>query len=293
MSLITSIAQAISETTGISFQPRPAAAVSGGCINTAFTLADAKRCFFVKTNDADKRAMFEAEAAGLQEIARSHSLRAPAVLCSGVTSEAAYLVLEYIDLHSGNKRSARQLGLQLAAMHRTTAARFGWQRDNTIGSTPQINTWADNWASFYTRHRIHYQLSLDGNRNANLANLGARLMPHIGDFFSDYHPQPALLHGDLWGGNWGMTGDAQPVIFDPAVYYGDREADLAMTELFGGFPPDFYAAYNDAFALDVGYKVRKQLYNLYHILNHHHLFGGTYADQAQRMMQQLLAEVGH
>ena len=293
MSLIATIAQAISDVTGLAFQPQAPAAVGGGCINTAFVLADAKRRFFVKTNDADKHEMFKAEAAGLKEIAHSKTVRVPNALCSGVTPEAAYLVLEYIDLGSGDKRGARQLGEQLAAMHRTTGPRFGWQRDNTIGSTPQINTWAEDWATFYARHRITYQLKLAGNGSSNLANLGARLMPHISDFFSDYQPKPALLHGDLWGGNWGITADGQAIIFDPAVYYGDREADIAMTELFGGFPPDFYAAYRDAFTLDAGYKVRKQLYNLYHILNHHHLFGGTYGDQAQRMMQQLLAEVGH
>ena len=112
----------------------------------------------------------------------------------------------------------------------------------------------------------------------------------MAEFFANYSPPPALLHGDLWSGNYGVAGDI-PVIFDPAVYYGDREADLAMTELFGGFSTRFYAAYRDALPLDAGYPVRKTLYNLYHILNHLNLFGGSYRAQAEQMMDKLLAEL--
>jgi protein-ribulosamine 3-kinase len=120
---------------------------------------------------------------------------------------------------------------------------------------------------------------------------GEALMAGLGDFFADYRPAPSLLHGDLWGGNHGFLADGTPVIFDPSAYYGDREADLAMSELFGGFAPDFYAAYREAWPLDAGYAVRKTLYNLYHILNHANMFGGGYAAQAQRMLAQLLAQI--
>ncbi len=292
MALIQDISSAISAAIGATFVAKNMDARGGGCINEAFQITDGARHFFVKTNSPDKQAMFAAEAAGLAALSENKSLRVPALICVGSNKDAAFLALEYIALSRGDKRSARLLGAQLAALHKVSAARFGWQQNNYIGATPQINTWEDDWAHFYAMHRLQYQLQLPANRIAPLLQAGDRLLPHIADFFSDYRPRPALLHGDLWGGNWGADEEGQPVIFDPAVYFGDHEADLAMTELFGGFPPDFYAAYRDAYALDAGYKVRKQLYNLYHVLNHHHLFGGAYGEQARRMMLQLIAELG-
>lgn len=292
MSLIHDISLAISAAIGEKFLAKNMQAQAGGCINDAFHITDGAKHFFVKTNSIDKQAMFAAEAAGLAALSASASLRVPAFICAGSSGDLAFLVLEYIALSSGNKRTARLLGEQLAALHRLSAPHFGWQQDNYIGATQQINTWDADWANFYAQHRLHYQLNLPANHIAGLLEPGNCLLAHVVDFFSDYRPRPALLHGDLWGGNWGADSEEQPVIFDPAVYFGDREADIAMTELFGGFPPDFYAAYRAAYALDAGYKVRKQLYNLYHVLNHHHLFGGAYGEQARRIMLQLLAELG-
>ena len=178
-------------------------------------------------------------------------------------------------------------------MHRVCARAFGWDRDNTIGSTPQVNTADADWVSFLREQRLRYQLDLAraNGADAGLLDGGERLLDALPRFFDSYYPHPSLLHGDLWGGNWSADAEGQPVIFDPAVYYGDREADLAMTELFGGFDDRFYHSYRQAWPLDAGYNSRKVLYNLYHVLNHYNLFGGGYARQAQGMIETLLAEL--
>lgn len=266
--------------------------VGGGCINEAYVLhgTDGRR-YFVKLNVADKAAMFAAEAEGLKEILSSHTLRAPQPICWGAAGGQAYLVLEYLELNS--RGSGARLGQRLAAMHRTCQPQFGWRMDNTIGDTPQPNTPCADWVEFWRDRRLRHQLRLAAGNGAprRLLDKGERLMAELTAFFADYRPAPSLLHGDLWGGNVGFA-DGEPVLFDPAVYYGDREADLAMTELFGGFSRDFYAAYREAWPLDPGYAVRKTLYNLYHILNHFNLFGGSYAAQAEAMIERLLAEAG-
>jgi len=286
----TAITKHISETSGQPFSVGGRHNVGGGCINNSAVLQDGTRRYFVKTNDAARAGMFEAEAEGLREIARTRTVRVPQPLCWGKAGGAAYLVLEYLELGGTDSRSLEQLGRQLAQMHRATRDRFGWHIDNTIGSTPQLNTSASDWIEFWRRHRLGYQLDLAARHGRNLMNKGERLMTGLEKFFRDYRPAPSLLHGDLWGGNVGSVGD-QPVIFDPAVYYGDREADLAMTELFGGFSARFYQAYQETWPLDPGYKVRKTLYNLYHVLNHFNLFGGGYGSQAERMIDSLLAEL--
>ncbi|MDD3530167.1 MAG: fructosamine kinase family protein [Gallionellaceae bacterium] len=286
------IAAAIGAATGAPFVLAGRRAVGGGDINQAEVLTgrDGRR-YFAKLNRADRLAMFEAEADGLDEIVQSGAIRAPRPVCTGVEGGRAFLVLEYLELDG--RGDAAELGRRLATLHRTTAPRFGWSRDNTIGATPQPNAWQDDWVGFLRARRLGFQLEL-ARRNgapARLVGLGERLLDGLAGFFPGYRPVPALLHGDLWGGNYGYAG-GEPVLFDPAVYYGDREADIAMTELFGGFPPAFRAAYAEAWPLDPGYDARKDLYNLYHVLNHYNLFGGGYAGQAERMIGRLLAEAG-
>ena len=286
----TAVAQHISEASGAAFAIRSQQGVGGGCINTTTVLQDGKRRYFVKLNDASHRSMFEAEAEGLEEIARTRTVRVPAPICWGTAEHSTYLVLEYLELGGARSDHLERLGQQLAQMHRATQDRFGWKRDNTIGSTPQINTPSRDWVGFWREHRLGFQLELAARNGRNLMRKGERLMAGLGEFFRDYRPVPSLLHGDLWGGNVGAAGQL-PVIFDPAVYYGDREADLAMTELFGGFSGRFYQAYHETWPLDPGYKTRKTLYNLYHVLNHFNLFGGGYASQAERMIDSLLGEL--
>ncbi len=285
------LAAAIGLATGEAFVPKATRAMRGGDISEAFTLGDGTRAFFVKIQPASRLDLFEAEAAGLAELAAANAVRVPQVICHGVAAGQAYLVLESLSLQPHG--DAAQLGRQLAQQHRVSAAQFGGARDNWIGATPQPNAWAGDWVEFWRARRLGVQLKLAAQNGYGgaLQCDGEALLARLEDLFAGYRPQPSLLHGDLWGGNHGYLDNGAPVIFDPAMYYGDRECDLAMSELFGGFAPRFHAAYREAWPLDAGYAVRRTLYNLYHILNHANLFGGGYAAQAHRMTVQLLAEL--
>jgi len=272
----------------------PGRALSGGSINRACHVkSEDGQHFFIKLNCESDLSMFEAERDGLQELAGSEAIRVPAPIVCGAGQGGVWLVTEFIEFGHAIAGSEQKLGEQLAAMHRHTTDYFGWFRDNTIGSTPQLNRRHHEWVEFYSVQRLKYQFDLAARNGygGQLQQKGERLMAGLSAFFTDYRPEASLLHGDLWGGNRGFDRAGEPVIFDPAVYYGDREADIAMTELFGGFGRDFYAGYNAAWALDPGYKVRKHLYNLYHILNHANLFGGGYASQAGSMLDRLLSEI--
>ncbi|MDX1345676.1 MAG: fructosamine kinase family protein, partial [Sedimenticolaceae bacterium] len=267
---------AVEKATGQVFRVRESRSMGGGCINRAVLLTDGNRSFFVKLNAASRLPMFEAEAAGLDEMRSAEAIRVPEPVCTGASDGTAWFVMESIPM--GGPGNARLAGEQLAHMHRKQADRFGWRMDNTIGSTPQPNGWMDDWVAFWRDRRLGFQLQLAARNGYGglLQVKGERLLGCF-DRLLDHDPAPSLLHGDLWGGNIGYDENANPVIFDPAVYYGDREADLAMTELFGGFGRAFYEAYDAAWPVDRGYAVRKTLYNLYHILNHANLFGGGYA----------------
>jgi fructosamine-3-kinase len=198
-------------------------------------------------------------------------VRVPAVLEVG----NAFIRLEHLELQRSGDWEA--MGRMLAKLHHVRGPRFGWHRDNWIGLSPQQNTWCDDWTEFFRERRLRPQAERAGVP-VNLEGIAKLLGGH--------QPQPSLLHGDLWSGNAGFTAEG-PVIFDPAVYYGDREADLAMTELFGGFPRDFYDAYRKAWPLDEGYERRKHLYNLYHLLNHLNLFGDSYRGRVEATLRRL------
>ena len=288
MSDYAGIADYISTATDSDFVVTGVRHAGGGCINDAVILSGDGISYFVKLNQPQMLHMFEAEADGLTEIRSTGAILAPAPVTSGVSGGRSFLVLQHVSL--GGAGSASEFGRQLAQMHRHTASRFGWHRDNTIGSTPQNNPWRDNWMDFWREQRLGYQLDLAaGNGEPSLKTQAQPLLQNLSRFFEAYTPLASLLHGDLWGGNFGYDEQARPVIYDPAVYYGDREADIAMTELFGGFGASFYQAYDAAYPLDPGYGERKTLYNLYHILNHFNLFGGGYAGQARRMIERLCA----
>lgn len=291
MNFVDAVAAAIAQTTGEAFAPREMHSVSGGDIHAAHVLTDGARRFFVKANRADRLPMFEAEAEALDALAASGAVRVPHPVCLGAVAGQAYLAMEYLALHG--RGDAAALGTALAALHRQPQARFGWARDNWIGSTLQPNGWQDDWIVFWRDARlgVQFELAAQNGHGGALQRDGEILRAQLAAFFDGYAPLPSLLHGDLWGGNHGYLPDGAPVLFDPASYVGDRECDLAMTELFGGFAADFYAAYRAAWPLDTGYAVRRTLYNLYHVLNHANLFGGGYAAQAARMTAQLLAEI--
>ncbi|MEN8174592.1 MAG: fructosamine kinase family protein [Pseudomonadota bacterium] len=286
------IAAQIALHSGEPFDPRPPRSQGGGCINRAVVLDDGRRRFFVKLNDAALLDMFEAEADGLSELVSAQAIRVPEPLCTGVAQGESFIVMEHLSLGRPAADSQSAAGEGLARLHARKTQAFGWHRDNTIGSTPQHNGWSDDWIAFWRDKRLGFQLKLAARNgyNGRLQRLGERLLEGF-PVLLDHDPPPSLLHGDLWGGNMSYDDHGEPVIFDPAVYYGDREADLAMTELFGGFGGEFYTAYQNAWPLDAGYATRRTLYNLYHVLNHLNLFGGGYGAQAVNMMERLLAEI--
>ena len=273
--------------TGVRWSP-----CGGSSLNATWRVEIGDERFFVKVNSVARSAMFEAEAAGLADLAAANAIRVPRPLAAGVAGGVSFLALEWLELAGGGRDAA--LGHALAALHRHTAAAHGWHRDNTIGTTPQENTRTADWAEFFRDRRIAPQLSLaarNGHRGA-LQRDGEALLAAIPALLARHAPAPSLLHGDLWSGNAARLATGPPVIFDPAVYYGDREADLAMCGLFGGFGADFFAAYLGDWPLPPGHDVRRELYNLYHVLNHANLFGGGYVAQAAGMIGRLRAEVG-
>ncbi len=282
------VADAIAALSGVTVQPRTAKPVAGGSINEAWSIETGDGRLFVKLNAAKRFEMFAAEADGLREIAASDTVRVPDVVCFGTCQGHAFLALEWLDLAAADSETQTRLGCELADMHSRPGDRFGWHRDNTIGSTPQINTPAEDWTAFFGERRLGYQLDLAGRRGATqLYDSGQALLQRLPAFFDKVAIEPRLLHGDLWGGNWAAAG-AAPVIFDPAVYYGDPESDIAMTELFGGFGAAFYKAYRQRRPERAGDAARRELYRLYHVLNHFNLFGGGYEGQARRSIAQLL-----
>ena len=239
-------------------------------------------------------AQLDAEAEGLAALRATRTVRVPAL--RGRRADAR--VLEWLDLRPLDARSGARLGAALADLHRSAvpaelAGRHGWLRDNFIGATPQLNTPNASWCAFWRECRLLPQLARAGagGHHGRLQEHGARLVEVLDVLLDAHTPASSLLHGDLWGGNAGALAAGTPVIFDPAVYVGDRETDLAMSELLGGFPSAFHAAYQHAWPLDAGYAMRRELYNLYHLLNHLNLFGSGYLARCERTVARLLAEV--
>lgn len=291
---LTAVARAIVAQAGIAIEPGSARAQAGGSINRALKLDSNRGPVFLKVNELAAAAMFNAEVDGLAALARTQALAVPAVLAVGAVSDTAFLLLEYLDLSAGKTdAAARQLGRGLALQHRAAQPAFGWDQDNWIGSSRQPNSPDSDWCRFFCEQRLEHQLNLaeENGFDGVVQRQGAALLQAVPGLLAGHRPPPALLHGDLWGGNWGVVHKGSPYVFDPAVYRGDREADIAMTRLFGGFPPAFYEAYQAAWPLPEGWQLRTQLYNLYHVLNHLNLFGGGYLPQAQAIMRKLLEQV--
>lgn len=292
------IAARIGEATGRPGLMRETLSVGGGSLHetVAMILNDGRR-YFVKTGAP--LATFEAEAAGLRALAAPGVLRVADVVASGETDDGVgFLVLEWIE------RSLRRqgelgrsffadFGRRLAELHRATRAeRYGFDHDNVLGATPQPNGWMDDWVSFWRERRLQPQLTLARSKGVlddHLSALTDRLLDRLEGLIglTDGEP-PCLLHGDLWGGNYMVDEDGQPVLIDPAVYYGQREADLAMTRLFGGFEPWFYKAYDEAWPLPPDSERRMAVYELYHLLNHLNLFGVGYRSQCVAVLRRLV-----
>ena len=284
----------ISETLGKDFQIQQQSSIGGGSINSAWKVTGTdNQAFFVKLNSASLEFMFQVEYDSLNELLQvmetdTSIMQIPKPVCYGISNTQSYLVLEYIPMTSHG--DGRLMGQALAQMHRISTEQFGWYQNNIIGSTPQSNQRHSDWLSFWREERMipQFKMLYDKGYKNYLQPLDNKLLNKLPQLLADHKPAPSLLHGDLWSGNYAYTQDGNPIIFDPAIYYGDREADIAMTELFGGFGQDFYTAYNESWPLDKGYKQRKTLYNLYHILNHANLFGTSYLNQAVGMMERLV-----
>jgi len=278
--------------------------VVGGGISQVLRLRTARGEYLLKAGGHGLPGFFAAEARGLALLASSGAVRVPAVLAyrdageaggwrleirdtlqaSSLKSQASndgFILLEWLapPPHSDRARASELLGVALASMHRATASSYGLDHDNYIGATPQPNGRMPSWLQFFRERRLGFQAELarrNGHMRGERARRMDRLIDRLGDWIDDRATQPALLHGDLWGGNFIVGPGGVPALIDPAVYYGDREADLAMTRLFGGFPPGFYRAYEAAWPLPDGWRERVGLYNLYHLLNHVNLFGESY-----------------
>jgi fructosamine-3-kinase len=285
------VGRELTRLTGSACASRPESRVGGGSVSECYRWHCRAGALFVKLGAATGAAALAAEAAGLTELAGTRTVRVPRVLATGLSAGAAFLALEWLEPGPRTTRSEQLLGEALAALHAVTAPRHGWSRDNTIGGTPQLNTWAEDWVEFFRERRLRPQLerALAGGYAPLLAAPGARLIESLPRLLAGHQPAASLLHGDLWGGNWFASSGGAPAVFDVAVYYGDAETDLAMTRLFGGFGPAFYRAYEALRPSVAGAAQRRELYNLYHVLNHANLFGGGYAAQARAMIEALLA----
>ena len=266
--------------------------VSGGDINAAYLvlLSDGRR-LFVKQNLRRNLLFFEAEQKGLAAIKKTETIRTPEVLKAGTTAECSFLMMEYLEGAPKKPDYWEHFGRQLAAMHQadtsswTPGGKFGFSEDNYIGAGKQVNSVRDTWISFFRECRLEIQFK---KAQSYFDPAGRRMMQHLLDHLDDYLTEPehpSLLHGDLWGGNFVTGPDGYAWLIDPAVYVGHAEADLAMTELFGGFAPSFYDAYTEAASILPEYADRREIYNLYHLLNHLNLFGGSYYGAALRTIR--------
>ncbi|MFZ9215927.1 MAG: fructosamine kinase family protein [Vulcanococcus sp.] len=276
--------------------------VGGGCIHSAWRLElqDGRVCF-AKTNQADLLPVLEAEADGLRALRQTldapRPLQIPEPLALGLAGREAVLLLSWLELQSSPQRGSQhdsawgELGAGLAQLHRSSLRggdeRFGWGQDNFLGSALQPNRWNGSWADFFCQERLGHQLRWAARSGRSLPQ-GEALLKEAAGWLADHKPEPCLVHGDLWSGNAGQLRDGGGAIFDPAVYRGDREVDLAMAQLFGGFPASFFAGYQRCWPLPPGHQQRVELYNLYHLLNHANLFGGSYWQQSAACIQSLL-----
>ncbi|MEM1080148.1 MAG: fructosamine kinase family protein [Pseudomonadota bacterium] len=265
--------------------------ISGASLAHTYRISDDQRHCFVKCLGSGEADRLDAERQGLTLLAQAQAFATPRVLAHGQVDDWAWLALDWVDLEPLSAPASAQLGVQLVKLHETRATRFGLDTDNFIGPTQQINRQESDWTTFFFQHRIGVQLGLLERKQAEgdwLTPLD-RLQRLWTERFEDYQPRPSLLHGDLWSGNAGMTASGLPILFDPAVHYGDRECDLAMAALFGGFSTSFFDAYTEVWPLPSGWRLRRRYYQLYHLLNHANVFGGHYLQASRTLISRLLS----
>jgi fructosamine-3-kinase len=266
--------------------------VGGGCISNASKIKSQKGdIYFLKTNSSTSNDMFIKEAHGILELQKANAINVPSVLLF----DKEFVLIDYIASGKKRKDFSEDFGRKFATLHKFNGDEYGFYEDNYIGSNPQLNIAGDdeknNWTNFYFNKRILYQLQLAeefGNATNEMQKGISALENKIDEIVTDNNEKPSLLHGDLWGGNYMIDGDGYSCLIDPAVYYGNREADLAMTKLFGGFDSRFYSSYNEVYPLPDNYDYRENIYKLYHVLNHLNLFGGGYYSQAMSLIRYYL-----
>lgn len=284
--LIQQIEQRLTEKLGLKICDSAITPVSGGCINECYRFKSDIYSFFVKLNSAAKYpGMFAAEAKGLNLLKAANAIFVPQVLDAGEVEEQSYLMLEYIEPGKRIPCFFEEFGHAMALLHRNTATSFGLDHDNYIGSLPQSNKQYDNWSDFFVEERLEKQVKLAKDKkklDSVTVRRFDRLYAKSEQLFP--HEPPALLHGDIWNGNYMTAPDGKACIFDPAVYYGHREMDIAMTKLFGGFADEFYRAYNSCYPLEKGWEERQDIANLYPLMVHVNLFGGNYLMDVKKIL---------
>lgn len=261
--------------------------IGGGNINAAHHLHTDKGSFFLKTNDERLfPELLKQEAHGLELMAATNTIRIPKVIAEGVVTGYNYLVLEWISPRLPKRNFWTDFGMQLAEMHRTTQACYGFEANNYIGNLRQFNKPTDKWAYFFQKERLYPQVEL-AKATGYFTNTDSRQWKNLYNELPNLLPeeQPSLLHGDLWNGNFMADDTGAACIYDPAIYYGHREMDLAMSRLFGGFDDTFYDAYNEAWPLLPGFEQRVQIYNLYPLLVHLNLFGEGYLGDIKSILR--------
>lgn len=280
------ISEQISQTTHQDFICNEIREIQAGDSHGTFRVSGDHQRFVVKTNEKIYLANFEAEAEGLEHLRQSDLFKVPRVICTGVVSNHSFLVLEHVNMTDGDHNDWHKAGQSLAELHKNfTQKMYGWQSDNFIGLSPQSNHWTKKWSHFYAEQRIGFMLQLLYEKGIRLVDID-KVVDVIKTLLAGYNPKASMLHGDLWQGNLGFNHH-KLVLFDPAFYYGDRETDLAMTELFGRFPDSFYHGYDEVWPIEHEYQYRKPIYQLYHVLNHALLFGGQYLDSAKLTLKNL------
>jgi protein-ribulosamine 3-kinase len=283
-----SVEPLLSPKNGIPVHIKETIGIGGGCINEAYELKTTGGKYFIKYNSAATfPGMFEKEAAGLKILADTNSIDIPEVIGSGEAGNNAYILLQYIESGIPARNFWTDFGTRLADLHRNTSDYFGLMHDNYIGSLVQTNNPNPDFFNFFISQRIEPQLKSARNKGA----FSQSDMRYFNSLFNTLHnilpvEKPALIHGDLWSGNFMVSATGSPCLIDPAAYYGHRESDIAMTQLFGGFQPDFYHAYNQAFPMEKEWQKRMDIFNLYPLLVHVNLFGGSYAGQVLRIIRQ-------
>ena len=283
------ITQQLSDTLMFQFDLVEKTKLQGGDISESYMITDGKERYFVKLNDRNFLPNFEAEAENLRVLRESSSIHVPEHVLTGSTKDHSFIILNYLVTKPlDDATNSFKFGLELAKLHQWGDQKeYGFDIDNYLGCIVQPNNWTKKWCQFFAEQRIGWQLQLMHEKGVHLVNID-EFVDVIKQRLANHTPRPALLHGNLWNENV-ANSPIGPICYDPATYWGDRECDIAMTELFNGFQPEFYQAYEEMLPLDFGYVERKDIYNLYHILNHYNHFGGHYLDEAEYLVKKILS----